>query len=48
MNRQQKERLAQFQGITGADAGVASRCLEAAGWSMEAAIGEAVVVRRWW
>ncbi|PSC72336.1 DCN1 2 [Micractinium conductrix] len=38
MNRQQKERLAQFQGITGADAGVASRCLEAAGWSMEAAI----------
>ena len=38
MNRQQKERLSQFVGITGADSGVAQRCLEAASWSVEAAI----------
>lgn len=38
MNRAQKERLAQFVGITGADSGVAQRCLEAAGWSVEAGI----------
>lgn len=38
MNRQQRERQSQFVGITGADAGVAQRCLEAAGWSVEAAI----------
>lgn len=38
MNRQQRERLSQFQGITGADAGVAGRCLEASGWSVEGAI----------
>lgn len=38
MNRAQKERLSQFVGITGADSGVAQRCLEAAGWSVEAAI----------
>ncbi|KAL4452395.1 hypothetical protein ABPG75_008057 [Micractinium tetrahymenae] len=38
MNRQQRERLSQFQGITGADSGVATRCLEAAGWSVEGAI----------
>ncbi|PRW57295.1 DCN1 2 [Chlorella sorokiniana] len=38
MNRAQKERLAQFVGITGADNSVAQRCLEAAGWSVEAGI----------
>lgn len=38
MNRQQRERLSQFQGVTGADAGVAARCLEASGWSVESAI----------
>ena len=38
MNRQQKERLAQFVGITGADASVATRCLDAAGWGVESAI----------
>ena len=38
MNRQQKERLGQFQGVTGSDTAVATRCLEAAGWSVEGAV----------
>ena len=38
MNKQQKERLSQFVGITGADTSVATRCLEASGWGVEAAI----------
>lgn len=38
MNRQQRERLSQFVGITGADNSLATRCLEAAGWSVESAI----------
>lgn len=38
MNRQQRDKLGQFQGITGADAAVGQRCLEAAGWSVEGGI----------
>lgn len=38
MNRQQKDRLSQFVGITGADSSLATRCLEASGWSVESAI----------
>lgn len=38
MNRQQRDRVTQFVGVTGADSGVAQRCLEGAGWSVEGAI----------
>lgn len=38
MNRQQKDRVSQFVGITGAESSVGVRCLEAAGWSIEGAI----------
>lgn len=38
MNKQHKERLSQFVGITGADTSLATRCLEASGWGVEAAI----------
>jgi hypothetical protein len=38
MNRQQRDKQSQFVGITGADSSTATRCLEAASWSVEAAI----------
>jgi hypothetical protein len=38
MNRQQRDKLQQFCGITGADSGLAQRCLEASGWVVENAI----------
>lgn len=38
LSKQQKDKLTQFVGITGADQRVALECLQLGGWSVEGAI----------